>query len=111
MANVTGTWLAARFGVDPLKIEAMRRSGELYAVRANGSSEWRYPSWQFEADGKTKPAVKRLLAAAHQQRIDALELDEVLERRKFGLVGGHSVRDALLNGGEARALAEVRGAA
>jgi hypothetical protein len=110
MANLTGSWLATRFGVDPLKIEAMRRAGELYAVR-NGSGEWRYPSWQFEADGKTKPAVKRLLAAAHEERIDALRLDEVLERRKVGLVGGHSVREALLNGGEARALAEVEGAA
>ena len=109
MANLTGSWLAARFGVDPLRIEGMRRAGELHAVRASGSSEWRYPSWQFEADGQTKPAVRRLLAAAHQERIDALELDELLER-KIGLVAGHSVREALLNGGEARALAEVRGA-
>jgi hypothetical protein len=110
MANLTGSWLAARFGVDPLRIERMRRAGELHAVRASGSSEWRYPSWQFEADGQTKPAVRRLLAAAHQEQIDALELDEVLERRKIGLVDGQSVREALLNGGEARALAEVRGA-
>ena len=107
MANLTGSWLAARFGVDPVRVERMRRSGELYAVRSPGSDEWRYPSWQFEADGTTKPAVKRLLRAAHEQRISALQLDELLERR-VGLVGGRTVRDLLLNDGEDRAIEAVR---
>ena len=107
MASLTGSWLAARFGVDPVRIERMRRAGELYGVRSPGSDEWRYPSWQFEADGTTKPAVKRLLRAAHEQRISALELDELLGRR-VGLVDGKTVRELLLNGGEDRALEALR---
>ena len=105
MTYLSGSWLAQRFGVDPLRIDRMRREGELYAFR-NGTGEWKYPSWQFEADGKTKPAVRRLLAAAHAQRIDALELDELLDKR-VGLVGGTTIRELLVNGGEDRAVAEL----
>jgi hypothetical protein len=108
MANLTGSWLAARFAVDPVRIERMRRAGELYGVRSPGSDEWRYPSWQFEADGTTKPAVRRLLREAHEQRLSALELDELLERR-VGLVGSKTVRDLLVNGGEEQAIAALRG--
>ena len=43
-----GTWLAERLAVDPLKIDAMRRAGELIAVREPGSDEWLYPAWQFD---------------------------------------------------------------
>jgi len=107
MATLTASWLAARSGVDPVRIERMRRAGELHAVREPGSTEWVYPAWQFEADGKTKPAVARLLRAASEQRLNALKLDDVLGRR-FGLVEGERVRELLLNGGVERALAEVR---
>jgi hypothetical protein len=108
VADLTGSWLAARFGVDPVRIERMRRAGELYGVRSPGSDEWRYPSWQFEADGTTKPAVRRLLSAAHEQRLSARQLDDLLDR-KVGLVGSRTVRELLLiEGGEERALAELR---
>lgn len=106
MTDLSGSWLAQRFGIDPVRVDRMRRAGELYAVR-NGDGEWRYPSWQFEADGRTKPAVRRLLAAAHEERLGALELEEVLERR-VGLVGTGTVRDLLLSGGEEQAIAAVR---
>ena len=43
-----GTWLAARLAVDPFLIDAMRRDGELVAVREPGSTEWLYPGWQFD---------------------------------------------------------------
>ena len=56
MANLTGSWLAFRLGVDPVRIERMRREGELYAVR-NDSGEWEYPGWQFDAAGELRPAV------------------------------------------------------
>jgi len=74
VANLTGGWLAARSGVDPVRIELLRRGGELHAVREPGSGEWVYPSRQFEANGKTTPAVARLLRAANEQRLDALRL-------------------------------------
>jgi hypothetical protein len=109
MTYLSGAWLAQRFGIDPLKVDAMRRAGALHAVR-NGTGEWKYPSWQFEADGRTKPAVRRLLAAAHEQRLAELELDELLDRR-VGLVGGERVRDRLLNGGADRVIDGIRRAA
>ena len=108
MNQLSGSWLAQRFGIDPLRVDRLRRAGELHAVR-NGTGEWNYPSWQFEADGRTKPAVLRLLAVAHEERIAGLELEELLDRR-VGLLGGTTVRDLLLNGGEERALAELRAA-
>ena len=109
MTYLSGSWLAQRFGVDPLKVDAMRRAGELHAVR-NGTGEWKYPAWQFEADGRTNPAVRPLRAAAHVERIAALELEQLLETR-VGLVGGKRVRDHLLNGGADRVVDGLRGAA
>ena len=35
------TWLAERMAVDPARIDAMRRGGELIAVRAPGSGNGR----------------------------------------------------------------------
>ena len=70
---LTGTWLAARSGVDPLRLEELRRSGELQAVRDPRSGEWVYPARQFEADGTTPPAVAVLLGAARAERLRALD--------------------------------------
>ncbi len=96
MANLTGSWLAFRLGVDPVRIDRMRKDCELYATR-NDSGEWEYPSWQFDAAGELKPAVAEFLAAARKERIAPAELTELLERR-VGLAGGKRVRDLLLNG-------------
>ena len=68
MANLTGSWLAFRLGVDPARIESMRKAGELYAVRDESRGEWHYPSWQFDSAGQTKPAVKEMLQAARAER-------------------------------------------
>jgi len=97
MANLTGSWLAFRLGADPVRIDRMRRGGELYAVR-NDSGEWEYPSWQFDAVCQVKPAVADFLASARRKKIAPSELTELLERR-VGLAGGKRVRDLLLNGG------------
>jgi hypothetical protein len=97
MADLTGSWLAFRLGVDPVRIDRMRKAGELYGVRCD-SGEWQYPSWQFDEAGKTKPAVARLLANAREQRLSALELTELFDR-KVGLVGGKRVRELLERGG------------
>ena len=64
-----GTWLAERLAVDPLKIDAMRRAGELIAVREPGSDEWLYPAWQLEA-WKPRRAVTRITAAAGEAGLD-----------------------------------------
>lgn len=108
MANLTGSWLAFRLGVDPVRIDRMRKAGELYAVRRD-DGEWLYPAWQFEAAGELKPAVADFLASARKAKIAPSELTGLLERR-VGLAGGKRVRDLLLNGSEQRAIGEVRGA-
>jgi hypothetical protein len=97
MAHLTGSWLAFRLGVDPVRIDRMRKAGELYGIRSD-SGEWHYPAWQFDEGLVTKPAVARLLASSRDERLSAAEVTEVFERR-VGLVGGGKrVRDVLLNG-------------
>ena len=93
MASLTGSWLAFRLGVDPVRIDRMRKAGELYGVRTD-TGEWCYPSWQFDEAGKTKPAVARLLEEARARRIVGAELTELVERR-VGLIGGKRVRELL----------------
>jgi hypothetical protein len=93
MATLTGSWLAFRLGTDPVRIERMRKAGELYAVR-NDSGEWCYPSWQFDDEGRTKPEMARLLEDARKQRIVGVQLTELVERR-VGLVRSKRVRELL----------------
>ena len=49
--SLTGSWLAERLGVDPLKIEAMRRDGELIAFREPGADDWRTELGARSSDG------------------------------------------------------------
>lgn len=107
---LSASWLAARQGVDPLRIERLRRSGELLAIRDEVRREWRYPMWQFDEQGDVRPAVARLLQLAKENRIPAARIEQLLDR-KVGLVGGGTtVRDLLVNGGAEQALAEIRSA-
>ena len=74
---LSASWLSARLGIDVARIDAMRRAGELIAVRPEGSTEWRYPAWQF-AGGVPRPAVPRILAAARAAKLDERRLYDVL---------------------------------
>lgn len=75
--TLPASWLAARMAVDPAYIEAMRRAGELIAVREPGSSEWRYPAWQFD-HGAPRTSVARIVATARSRGIDDARLYDVL---------------------------------
>jgi hypothetical protein len=107
--TLSGSWLAARHGVDPLRIERQRRAGELLAIRDEARREWRYPAWQFDDRGQVRPAVAKLLELARENRIPAARIEQLLDR-KVGLVGGSTVRELLANGGTEQALAEIRAA-
>ena len=107
MANLTGSWLAFRLGVDPARIESMRKAGELYAVRDESRGEWHYPSWQFDSAGQTKPAVAEFLASARREKIAPAELTDLLDRR-VGLAGGKRVLDLFLNGGDKNVFRDAR---
>jgi hypothetical protein len=74
---LSASWLSARLAVDVATIGAMRRAGELIAVRPKGSTEWRYPAWQFSG-GEPRPVVARILAAAHEAKLDERRLYDVL---------------------------------
>jgi hypothetical protein len=106
---LSASWLSTRWGVDTVRINAMRRSGELLAVRPAGTQEWRYPSWQFDTDGSVKPDVARVLAAARERGIDSEQLSEILQRRS-GLTGSARLVDELLAGRVDHVVAAVRAA-
>lgn len=108
-ATLPATWLAQRMAIDPARIDALRRAGELIAVREPGSTEWRYPAWQFHA-GKPRAGVARVIAAAREAGLDEARLYDVLTAR-LGLRGdGRRLVDLLLEGRDDEVVAAVRSA-
>jgi hypothetical protein len=103
-------WLAARLAVDPARIDALRRAGELIAVRDPGSAEWRYPAWQFDA-GRPRPSIARVVAAARENGIDESRLYDLLTTPLGLRAGGRRLVDLLLEGRDDEVVAAVRSAA
>lgn len=108
--SIPATWLAARLAVDPMKIDAMRRGGELIAVRDPGSIEWLYPAWQFEA-WKPRAGVARVVAVAREAQLDEARLYDLLTA-PLGLreSGRRRLVDLLLEGREDEVVAAIRAA-
>lgn len=108
--TLPGAWLAARVGIDPARIDAMRRAGELIAVRPEGSGEWLYPAWQFDR-GKPRREVARITAEARNAGIAETRLYELLTT-PMGLSGGDRRRlvDLLLDGRTDEVVASIRAA-
>jgi hypothetical protein len=106
---VPATWLASRMAIDPSRIDAMRRAGELIAVREAGSTEWRYPAWQFDA-GTPRPAVARVVAAARESGVDETRLYELLTAPLGLRDGGRRLVDLLLEGRDDEVVTAVRSA-
>ena len=104
---LSASWLSTKWGVDTVKINAMRRSGELLAVRPAQSHEWRYPAWQFGDDGRVRPEVTQALAAARDRGVRPEELYALLERRS-GMTGPDRLRDDLLAGRMDHVLEAIR---
>ena len=107
--TMPATWLAARMAVDPAYIDAMRRAGELIAVREPGSSEWRYPAWQFD-HGRPRGSVARIVATARSHGIDDARLYDVLTAPLGLRDQGRSLVDLLLEGRDDEVVAAVRAA-
>lgn len=95
--DLSASWLSTKWAVDTVKINAMRRAGELLAVRPAGSHDWRFPSWQFGPDGRVLPEVRSALEAARKRGLRPEQLEELLER-KSGMTGGGRLRDELVAG-------------
>jgi hypothetical protein len=100
---LTTSWLAAKLGTQSGRIDAMRRAGQLYAIRRPGEQDYLYPSWQFDENGRPLPFVERLMQTAREAGLDDRELEEVLNRRA-GLVGGKRVVDLIGSGAEEHVL-------
>jgi hypothetical protein len=103
---LSASWLANRLGTQSTRIDAMRRSRELFAVRRPGSQEYLYPAWQFDDAGRPLPVVQRLLHVAKRAGLDDDALARLLNRRA-GLVGGKRLVDILREGGEEHVLQVV----
>lgn len=106
-AALSGTWVASRYGVDPVAVEIRRRAGELFATREPGSDEWLYPSWQFDEHGEVKPEVRGVLEAARAAGLSQSQLAELLQRR-VGLAGRRTMLDLLLAGDAGPVLSAIR---
>jgi hypothetical protein len=106
---LTTSWLSAKLGTQSGRIDAMRRAGQLYAIRRPGEQDYLYPAWQFDENGRPLPFVERLTRTAREAGLDDRELDEVLNRRA-GLVGGRRLVDLVGTGGEEHVLDVVAAA-
>ena len=105
--TLPATWLAERAAVDPARIDALRRSGALIAVREPGSTEWRYPAWQFDK-GKPLTSITRVVATARERGIDDARLYELLTAPLGLRDGGRRLVDLLLEGRDDEVVAAIR---
>lgn len=103
---LSGSWLAARLGIDVPEVDLRRRNGELLGVRPEGADEWLYPAWQFDG-GRVRPVVPRLVAAARAGGLDEPQLYDLLTVRR-GLGSSETLVDLLRRGEDDRVLAAVR---
>ena len=98
--------LAERLAIDPLKIEAMRRAGDLIAVREPGSGDWHYPP------GSSSRKPRRGVAASSRPReagLDETRLYDVMTS-PLGLTGNRKLADLLVEGRDDEVIAAVRAA-
>jgi hypothetical protein len=102
------SWLAERLAIDPVKIDVMRRAGELIAVRATGSTEWLYPAWQFKGSVPRR-IVLRLVNAARETGLGESRLYEVLTA-PMGIRGDRRLVDLILEGRDEEVVEAVRSA-
>ena len=107
--TLPATWLAERAAVDPAKIDALRRAGELIAVREPGSTEWRYPAWQFD-NGQPRTGIARVVAAARDCGLDDAKLYAALTSPLGLRDQGRTLVDLLLEGREDEVVTAVRAA-
>lgn len=94
-SSLSASWLGTRTGLDPGRLETLRRRGDLLAVLQDG--EYVYPPWQFGADGQPLPAFPRLLATARGAGVTDERLAQLLGARA-GLSGDRCLGDALRDG-------------
>jgi hypothetical protein len=103
---LTASWLSERLAMEVGQIDAMRRAGELIAVREPGAAEWRYPGWQFSGESPRR-AVPRIVRAAREAKLDDAQLYEVLTS-PLGLGSRRRLADLLVEGRDDEVVEAVR---
>jgi hypothetical protein len=108
---LSASWLAARISVEPVKLDVMRRAGQLIAVRKPGSTEWLYPAWQWA--GRTpRRVIPRIVNVAREAGLDETRLYEVLTAPLgLGRRGRRRLADLIVEGRDDEVVDAVRAAA
>jgi hypothetical protein len=107
--SLSASWLAVRLGLEPGKIEAMRRAGELIAHRPENAHEFYYPLWQFDDDWRPQPIVPRLVREAREAGLSDNRLYALLNARS-GMGGDRKLADGLREGRTDHVLNAIRAA-
>jgi hypothetical protein len=105
---LSASWLAERLSVDPVQIDAMRRAGELIAVREPGSTEWLYPAWQYSGRVPRR-IVPRIVNVARESGLSESRLYEVLTA-PLGLGGKRRLADLIVEGRDEEVVEAVKDA-
>lgn len=107
--TLSASWLASRFAIEPFKLEAMRRDGEVIGFRPAGSREHYYPLWQFDDEGQPLPIVSRLVRESRDRGLRENRLYEILSARA-GLGGDRRLADSIREGRVDHVLDAIRAA-
>lgn len=81
---IPGPELARQLGVSRQRLEQLRGERRLLAIRIPFRREALYPVWQFGSDGSPLPEMPRLLEAAQQSALSALDLDALMTAESAG---------------------------
>ncbi len=79
--TLSASWLAERLAIEPFKMDAMRRAGELIAYRPPGAHEHYYPVWQFDEEWRPLPIIPMLVQEARARGLSDNRLYEILNAR------------------------------
>ena len=105
---LSASWLASRFAIEPLKLEAMRRDGEVIAFRPAGAREYYYPLWQFDEEWRPLAIVPRLVREARERGLGDDRLYGVLTARAGMSAGPGRLADSLREGRDEHVLEAIR---
>jgi hypothetical protein len=105
--SLSASWLAARLGAEPFKLDAMRRAGELIAYRPDGAHEYYYPLWQFDDEWQPLPIIPQLVREAEARGLRGNRLYQVLNARA-GMASGKRLGESLREGRFDHVLEAVR---
>jgi len=94
--------------MEPLRLEVMRRGGELIAYWPDGAHEYYYPLWQFDEEWRPLPIVPALVREARERGLTGNRLYEILAARSGLSAGGGRLGESLRKGKHEHVLDAVR---